>query len=335
MALTIQTEILGQEATSANTYCYLYEPLRVVITESDATATKIFIELEILETSNHTTVVENLVNYGEYDINSGQSLSVDLMKLAQQHHDARVYKYSTVSEITDNTIGWHSVVSRYVYKFKITSDITTTATNVLKQPIIGGRAFPDFVATVDSTQDLTEGYIENVDMVGRFKLFPSFACSLVSPTLQDSSPSITSFTSGVGADVCGGFLIWKSRFGGWMSWGFKLKVETQARQYSGNIEGGMFDSTLDVGGNPYIGVDYTGITTSYGVKLKELNLTSEELRAVAGLQASPAVYYMKTATSSLELMRVSSVSAPIDNKANGGDFSVTLKSISQSSQKTR
>ena len=120
-----------------------------------------------------------------------------------------------------------------------------------------------------------------------------------------------------------------------MSWGFKLKQETQTRQYSGNIETGMFDSTLDVGGNPYIGVNYTGISTSYGVKLKELNLTSDELRAVAGIQSSPAVYYMKDNTGSIELMRVGSVSAPIDSKANGGDFSVTLKSISQSSQKTR
>jgi len=185
MALTIQTEILGQEATSVNTYCYLYEPLRVVITESDSTATKIFIELEILETSNHLTVVENLVKYGEYDINSGQSLSVDLMKLAQQHHDARVYKYSTVSEITDNTIGWHSVVSKYIYKFKITSDITTAASNVVKLPIIGGRAFPDFVPTVSSTQSLTEGVLEGVNSFNRFKLYPTFASSLALPTLQN------------------------------------------------------------------------------------------------------------------------------------------------------
>ena len=35
MALILNTEIAGQEATSTCTYCYLYEPLRVVIEEDD------------------------------------------------------------------------------------------------------------------------------------------------------------------------------------------------------------------------------------------------------------------------------------------------------------
>ena len=51
--------------------------------------------------------------------------------------------------------------------------------------------------------------------------------------------------------------------------------------------------------------------------------------------ASPAVYLMRSPDSALELMRVTSASAPINNLSNGGDFSVSLKSISQSSHKTR
>lgn len=341
MALTIATEILGQQATSSITYNYLYEPLRISITESDLTAKKIYVDLILRSTSDTATVLSTgttLVNYGDYDLNPGQSLSIDLMKLVQQHHNANVYNFSHIDEIVSD--GWKSVVSEYIYEFSITSDITTTPISIKKLPIIGGRSFPDFVPAISTfgTQLIDEADINGVGLHGRFKDYPylnTILANLASAS-TNKEPSIfkgSSTTQGI--TPCAGQVIWKSRFGGWMTWGFKLKTESQAKKYSGNIQVGMFESTLTSGGQAYIPVDYTGISTSYDLKLKELALESDELRAVQGIIASPAVYYMKDSTGALELMRLSSASAPLDNKANGGDFSVSLKSISTSMQKTR
>ncbi len=156
MAITLATEILGQEATSSVSYCYLYEPLRVQITESDSTAESISIELEILDTSNTATVVENLLEYGSFDLNPAQPISIDLMKIAQQYHGANGYNYSHIDEIVDASTGWQSVVSKYVYNFKITSDKTSTPVEVKKLPIIGGRSFSDFIPSVSQDLPITE-----------------------------------------------------------------------------------------------------------------------------------------------------------------------------------
>lgn len=333
MALTVNTTIDLQEANGSLSYCYLYEPLRVSITESDNTATKIYIELEVLETSNITSQVETIPAYGEFDINSGNSLTVDLMKLAQQHYDANIYKFAVTADFNSAQAA-HSVVSKYIYKFKITSDVTTTSKNVIKLPIIGGRRFQDLGYEVDDAVNLTEAQALGVNLINVWKDYP-----MITQVLGDATPAGNSYRPSVemtnalsGTKPCGGFLIWKSRLGGWMYWGFKSKTESQAKKYTGAIQVGLYEA---LSGEAYIPTDYTSIETTYTVQLKDFGLSSDELKAVQGIIASPAVYLMREPNSYLELMRVTSANAPVSNLANGGDFSVSLKSISQSNHKTR
>jgi len=111
-----------------------------------------------------------------------------------------------------------------------------------------------------------------------------------------------------------------------------MKVDSN---YTGKLDVGMFESTSPVYGNAYVPVDYTGLDMSYSLSLKSLSLSSDELKAVSGIALSPAIYYVSDFSGKLELMRLSSSTAPIGNIANGGDFSVSLKSISNTSQKTR
>ena len=478
MALTITPEILGQEVTSTISYCYLYEPLRVQIAESDSSAKKITIILELLDTTDTTNVIQTIVDYAVFDLNPGQPLSIDLMKIAQQHHDSNVYNFSSLNDIIYGDGGWQSIVSKYVYIFRIQSDVTTTPTEVKKLPIIGGRSFSNFTPRVThlnyiteldqlvngfstfypnwnayttlktSLKDLSTGtdftpIIQKVDggsqlvfdqdlsnatnwtpngaitsgqtsptgEANAYKLSNgSGAASVVSGSILNSdvdgeritfsiwvkgegtfglfvqkeggvgfrnylaevdiqAPSswkrltytftkndddgdvkIQIFKNPDGEDLFiyepsikhtvdkkadGGQVVWKSRLGGWLSWGFRLKKESQAKKYEGNIQVGMFESTLASNGNPYTPVDYTGISTNYSLTLKELRLTSDELEVVQNIIASPAVYYMKDQSEGLELMRLSSANAPLDNKASGGDFTVSLSSISTSMQKTR
>lgn len=334
MALTINPEINGQELTAACTYCYLYEPLRAVISESDVAAQQIFIEIESISTQTGVVEATN-INYALYDINPGQPVSIDLMKLARQLHDANVYNFSSIQDIQND--GWKAVVSQYKYNFKITSDVTTTPVEILKLPIIGGRDFRNFTPTLPTIPIVTEADLDSeVSLLNVWKGWSFLDTQMNSATATDSRPTISIIESALGEyNACGGQVVWKSRLGGWMTWGFKMKTETTAKKYSGNIQVGMFESTANTLGDAYVPVDYTGISTSYTISLKQLNLTSAELEAVHGIIASPAVYYMRENTGELELMRLTSANAPIDNKANGGDFTVNLQSISTVSQLTR
>ena len=120
-----------------------------------------------------------------------------------------------------------------------------------------------------------------------------------------------------------------------MFWGFDIQRKTFSQNYEGSLNVGMFESTDDAGGKPFIPVDYTGVTSSYNLELKALSLTAIELLAVSGIASAPIVYYADNINGKFELMRVSSFSAPISNIANGGDFTVSLKAISTTSHKVK
>lgn len=340
MALISTMEINGQRANSTSTYCYLYEPLRVIFQEDDSTATKLYIQLQVAATDASASIVDDISQYAEYDLNTSGEVSVDLMKIAQQYHDANIYKFAEVDDLADSsTNGWKAVVSQYKYIFRVTTDVTTSALEIVKLPILGGRNFQDFTPSVPQTNKLTEADVLGVTLTERWKDYPQLTCSLADPAAGDSTPTVSlSYATG-GTTPCGGMVVWKSRLGGWMFWGMDLKKEYQSKQFTGSIPTGMFESTGPLG-NPYVETSYTGIETNYRLVLKSLHLTQDELRAVQSITASPAVYYIANADGGvtrprMELMRLTSATAPLDNRANGGDFSVSLSNISKTSQDVR
>ena len=343
-ALTITPEISGQAANPVTTYCYLYEPLRMSFRDNKAGAAKLYIDLEIYQTEDSTTLVDSIADYAVFDLNEQGRVSVDLMKLAQQYHDANVYRFAEVANFDNDTAGdgWHAVVSQYRYTFKVTSNVTSTPLTISKIPIIGGRTFQDFEPSVLETNKLTEADVLGLDLTGRWFNYPQIDCSLATPTDQDATPTIDVTFATQGTEPCGGMLVWKSRLGGWMYWGFDLRKESQSKSYTGEIPVGLFESD-GLMGKPYVETNYTGISTSYKLTLKSLSLTSDELRAVQSITASPAIYYIADSDGGvvrnqnirIELMKLDSATAPLDNRANGGDFTVSLSSISRSSHNVR
>ena len=262
MALIITPEIQGQNISSSTSYCYLFEPLRIKVTEDNLAAKTIFVDMEIVDTSNSSNVIVVEELYGVFDINPSNGVSIDLMKLARQYHDSQVYKYSTVDEIVDPTIGWHSIVSKYKYNFRLYSDATHQPYRVIsKLPIIGGRDFKDFTPNVDTSQPLTEAALQNVELGSRWIGYPIIVQSLVDPTASNSSPSLVSQIQSVGC-APESYIIYKSRLGGWMVWGFDISIEVNSGMYSGNLDVGMFESTTGSNGQAYIPVDYTEIRSS-------------------------------------------------------------------------
>ena len=101
----------------------------------------------------------------------------------------------------------------------------------------------------------------------------------------------------------------------------------------GKLDVEIFESTEDIDGHIYKPVNYTGIETTSSTSLKSLSLSSDELKVVSGINFSPAVYYV-TSDGKMELMRMSGANTPLDSKANGGDFSLNLKSIGAVKQST-
>lgn len=335
MAVTITPEILGQVANATFSYSYLFEPLRVLVAESTNSATKIFVDLRIID-GTLGTILDTLEKYAEFDLSPGDKVSFDLMEIARQHRNSDTYKFANVDDMIEVN-GFDSIVSKFRYIFRIYSDINTTPVEIKKVPIIGAREFEQFVPAVTQSTPINEFQFYGLDEAALEQRWGTVFLPktvLKSPIVTDTRPTLTKIAGG-GKVPCGeAFLIWKSRFGGWMWWGFDLKNKTLNHRYEGNLEVGMFESTKESAGDPYVPVDYTGITTSYSLSLKSLALTKLELQAVSGIKASTVVYFQQPGSQNLELMRIVSATTPFSVIARGGDFSVSLRSISKGNQTT-
>lgn len=336
MALTINTVITGQQADVNLSYCYLYEPLKIRVIESDLIAKKLYVDV-LRKDINTGELIDTNFKYADFDINPGKAIVFDLMELAQQLHNANLYKYSSILEF--NMPEKQSVFSKYIYTYRIYTDITVDFPLISKLPIIGGRDFQQFNPIVTHTSPLDEFTyygLDKVELQRRWGASDYYLMRL--PNLDSGFPIIPIVTDSPGGLASckpeGGILYWKSRFGGWMFWGFDIQRKTSSPKYEGNLSSGMFESTDDSGGVPYIPIDYTSVSSDYSLELKGLSLSKDELRAVAGIANSPAVYFADVIGNRLELMRVSSYSAPFSNLANGGDFSVSLSNISKTTIKT-
>ena len=333
MAITINTRIAGQEATSTLTYCYLYEPLKIVVSENDASVEKIFVDIDLIDTETGV-VSDSLLKYVDFDITSLGTIEIDLMKVAIQLMNFDILKIQSVDDIVSN---WEAVVSKNIYKFKIYTDVVSTTTDILKLPIMGSRFFEDFVATVSSNNSLNEfSSTSSFDYnLGGYSYAQYALKNIASVSNSDYSPtrSKVNVTATSTNKPCEGVIHYKSKLSGWCSFGMDISSEDRKGKYNGKIARKSFSSTQEVNGNPFVQVNYTSVEFGYTVKLKTLSLDSSVLGELSGIQGSLAVYYQRTPTSRLELMKLNTASTPINSLTGGGDFSVSLKSVLSQSQR--
>lgn len=332
MAVTIKAEINGQEISSATSYCYLYEPLMLNIKEDDKKSLNIFIDLEILKTDDARVQVDYLRKFCIYDTNPNISISVDLMKIAQQYHNSDVYKFSTLGDLLAN--GWKATVSEYIYNFKIWSDRDGDIKTVSKLPILGVRDFGKFKPLVNTSNKLTELEDSGTEIKSMFTGYKSIKTTLSAITSISSKPSIVEAPQADERCAVEGFIIWKSRLGGWGSWGYEMRTDRNDKSYSGSIDNGFFEVSSYGGGTPYVAANYTGINLSKNITLKSIGVKNKYLYGISGVSTSPCVYFCYP-DGRLELMKVANASVPLDSKISGGDTSINLKSISNSYIKTR
>jgi len=339
MALTVTPEILGQEATAEVTYCYIGEPLKVHIVDDDPAVLEIYVNL--IRTHTETGVVEaTREKYVIREVLSLQGVSVDLMEIASQLHNFDVYK---IGEAVDITTNWQSVVSEYIYQFEIFTNTSLNKTVIRKLPIIGSRSFETFTPFVDQNTTplafLTHDQMEQSSILRPGQIVPFWRLRDITTNITNYTPycQISTAHENLGS-TCnnGGVLYWKSKRGGWEVFGMDLYNDKKAHNYKGRIAVGLFDSTNPTGGGKrYMQSSYTSVDENFSTTVKALSRSVEDLIGLAEISGSPAVYYQKTETSPLEMMRVSSVSAPVSTHIQGGDFSVVLKRISNNSQRVR
>lgn len=323
MAIAITPEITGNSVDSTKRYKYIFEPLRVQISEAGSLYTVMDIELRSLVNGSLITT------YNEYvfsELSVAGTTIIDLNKVARNFMVGELYKIGATSNITHI----HTIPGFYLV-FKVKTNKTTTPVQLMVVPLIGGRSYRNFTPSVTESSPLTEWEVLGITQPD-FKGYPKVAVSLKNPTLSNIVPTVAISTPTTGRDICGGYLIWKSTYGGWMSYGFEIGNEVENVSHQGEIDVGLFDV---VNGNPYIQANYTGIESSMNVTLKSIGVSRLEAEALKSLNHAPVVYYMKDKTSPLELMRVSSVSIPISNLMNGSDVTVSLNSISVKSQTLR
>tara|TARA_R110002049_G_scaffold257269_1_gene432695 strand:+ start:169 stop:1173 length:1005 start_codon:yes stop_codon:yes gene_type:complete len=326
MALTITPQISGQQADSTLSYCFINEPLKVHVTDSDSAVTQIFVDVTQIN-NFEATGLSSKVKYIVRDIVSLGGIAIDLMKVVKQLHDFDVYHFSDDSELAN--AGKDSVLSKYIYRFDFYTNISTTPTTILKLPILGGRTFQNFVPAVNYTTPIRElgaGDFDDAHLLNYTN--PVFSLRQISSVTNSDYSLITQYDVAQGSESCEGRIVWKSKLGGWMYWGMNLKTSKINGSHSGNIDNGMFESTVfSGGGSAYIPVNYTSVKSSNSITLKCLSLTAEELIAVAEISGSPAVYYQSGPSEKLELMKLTSATAPIKTHINGGDFSVSLSGL--------
>jgi len=274
-------------------------------------------------------IIETLPNYLEADLNASGEITIDLMKLTRQHHAANVYKIASGSHID-----WKTIVTQYKYDFLITTDVTTTPSIIAKLPLIGGRSFRNFTSTVYSTQHLNEWSVQGISQP-EFDSYPFFEITLKDPTLTDSRPTVYFDQPTQGRIVCGGYLIWKSRYGGWMSYGFDILTVTPTQSYSETLDVDMFKSTATTGGSPYVETNYTKVAFKESITVRSIGVTQKEAEALKSIAYSPALYFMTSEQAPLELMRVSSIAIPTSNLTNGADVTISLESISSTEMDVR
>lgn len=342
MSLSLTPQISGQVASSTISYSYLQEPLKVYIVDSDSSTRTIYADVTRISTEDGS-VVSIHQSYIHRDVPSLGGVVIDLSKVMRQMHDYDTYQYGSVLDIVN---GWDSVLSKYIYKFEFYSDqAPSVKTLVQKLPIIGGRSFDNFQPSVtyqNSLQELSSTYLQGAKL-GGYQI-PTFTLKEISSVSDDDYRPVATTTS-ISDDgtnsPCEGVIYWKSKLGGWMSWGIDLKTENKTHETMGSLNVGMFESTSYTGGgNIYSQADYVGTTSGLSLNLKSLSLTKEELLAVSEIVGSPAVYYRRKETTPsssdrIELMRMTSATAPIRTHIMGGDFSVSLSRISKTENKIK
>lgn len=316
MAITITTLLTDESVSTSKKHKYLFEPLEVKLSEPGTTLFKIDVVLSNIATG---ALEVSYSNYALLDADENGEAIVDLMSIARDFFDAETYKIGDVSDIDPLTI----VPGRFI-QFNVSNDVSLGFEILRAVPLLGQRTFDQWDGEMSNTKPLTEWELYGItqpDYIG----YPKITTALKSNDSSDMTPAVTITTPTTGRCVKGAYLLWKSRLGGWCSYGFDVITERETGAYIGSLGNELLRANDS--GNPFVRANFTKRTVRKTVELKSSGVAQNEVKVLKGIEASPAVYLMRSESSKLEMFRLGGVSESITNLSGGSNVSITLDSI--------
>lgn len=324
--LTITPKINGQQADNSVSYAYLYEKLPILISTDELFPGLLKADLvEVNVATGEVIHSTNQVDYIVLEYNLNNQAEIDVMEVIRQYCQNEWFKIGKLSDIT-----WETIITKSIYRIAFDYGLPTQKI-IYKLPIIGGRNFHEFVPYISSTNKLDEWGIAG-QVMPSFIGYPLWNISLQSGILGNYTPSVSYSIPTSGRSVCGAALVYKSKFGGWCTYGFNIFSETNSSQYLGDIS---FDNFRAVNSHAYLSANYTGIVANSQINLKTVGISKIDADALRGITQSPAIYLMRTPSSPLELVRLNSFSAPVNNLSGGTTVDINLTTIHQLRQDVR
>lgn len=321
--MTIVEKIIGTKISDL-AYYYVFEPLYVELTNTVSDDIDVWVqELDI-----NTGAILSTQFATNLTTDNNNQIVVDYMAVLKSFITLEPYKIGSVSDILDSKF----VLGRFNILTGWDGQNYTSIAKIV--PLLGARMFDKFSENthIRTSTPLTEFEYLNLENP-KFKGYPIIDITLQPLTNQNIEPTITITTPSTGSTVCGAFLIWKSIYGGWVSYGFEIISETTNTAYNNDLDMNLIYPNDN--GNPFLTPNYTNRNTVHSLTLKAISVERDIVLGIRGIEMAPVIYLMRSATSGLELMRLDSFSAPLDNLKAGETVSISLTSIHQISQNLR
>ena len=349
MAITYETVLRFKGGTQVGEGFgdYIYEPHLIKLTSDDTLVKELKFAGIIFYKPDGTGSDPGVTDYARISLDGDGSAIIDIHKLLRPLVEKDIYKIGEVSDIT-----WETIMSKNWYQWSVyeilPNGTTGGSSGSYNIPLHGGRQYknledlsrgllPTGETKVAWLTDWDYNGIKQPEWIGQpiisSDLPPYFGGGL---NVMDLRPIVTITTPVTGRNCCGAYLIWKSQYGGWNSYGFDIYIETDSLKYEGKLGGdplGVVSETA--GANPYIKPNYTEVSTTSKSQLKTVGVPQAEARVLQSLNNSPAVFLKRLGSDKLELMRLNSTSIPLSNLTNGVTVSVSLSSIGEQMQNAR
>ena len=337
MALTVTAA--ANKNSLYNPYIYLYEPYEVDVISNSGLPDILKITVSERALSNKWTTVNTYTDYALYDLIPYKSVRVNIAEIIKSLFDSNAYDIGNLSDLIPTPEGRNTTMTNYTYQIFFNTNHDSLI-GLFFYPLLGARPFKELGA-LNENIPLEESTALGLP-IKEFAYLPNIEINLKPISNTDMTPLTTIYYNnlGEGKKYSGAGLIWKSKYGGWVTWGFDIVSEDFSNSYKGDIKVNPYEINSE--GEFYVEPDYSTVETSSTVSLRALSVTKEYAEVLKGINYSPAIYLVRKgvddsllATGALELMRLAGAAIPITSLNDGVDVSINLKSISTVTQNVR
>lgn len=314
---SVNPRIIG-ESVKTHVYKYINDPLLVRV-GSDSSQP---IPIEVKKYSMVTQALISSEIAVTAETNSSNKVDIDFMKIIRNYIYDDYLKIGKIEDLSRQNIGLglygiQPVGSGLETKILVLSGVST----------YGELTSKINIDHLSPTDEFTKAGTPCPKFLG----YPYVQTTLKDiSSVQNVQPTVLLTFPSSGREVCGLFVIWKSRLGGWVGYDFGIYDEELTSEYGGELPSDFSANDFGVG---YMPQNYMKISSNQSINAKALRVPKNEIEGLRGLRTSPAIYTYKDGI--LELCRLTGFSAQLDNLKAGGDVSISLSPVQTLNQTIR